>query len=781
MLDLGAHGGGLTPVRRVGGQQTKGLALRGADGRSYTFRGVDKDPTSILPAELQGTIADRIVQDQIAAAHPAGPLVAAPLLEAAGVPTVVPQLVVMPDDASLGEFREAFAGLPGFIEEYPQPAAAGQPGFAGAVEILSAEEMLKRLRAGPEARADERAFLRARLMDLFLGDWDRHLKQWRWMRVPESPLYRPLPEDRDQAFTRFEGLVLSVARPRLHRFVNFGEEYPSTMGLTYNGWDQDRRLLTGLEWPAWEEIAKDLVGRLSDAVIDGAVARLPAEFKARDGARLARDLKGRRDRLPEAARDFYEHLAAKVTVPGTDAAERVEATATPAGDLEVNISAAAGGEPFFHRTFRRDETSDVRLDLRGGDDQVRVSGRPRVELRVVGGRGNDSLDDSAGGGTRLLDAEGDNRVTRGPGTSVDARPYSPPVPVPKAPWIPPRDWGRMTLVPPWLGASPDLGAFLGVSVLTEGYGFRKHPYADRQWVGLGYATTPKALRFGYDGRFRRENSGSYWSLEARASGIEILRFYGFGNETQSTAPDDFFKVEQDQIALRPAHTWSLGRGWELTLGPTVEHARTELDEARLIALERPYGAGDFGQLGINGELELDTRDVPAAPRRGAFLSAGGSFHPAVWDVAEAFGDVHGEASGYLSAADAPFRPTLAVRAAGKRVFGLYPFHEAAFLGGGNSLRGFRAQRFAGDASLYGSAELRLHLTRFYLLLPGDLGVFGLVDAGRVFLEDEDSDRWHTSVGGGLSFAFLNRASTFTVTVAHSRERTSLYVRGGFAF
>src|SRR5688572_22318815 len=69
VLDLGAHGGGLTPVRRVGGQQTKGLALRGADGRSYTFRGVDKDPTSILPAELQGTIADRIVQDQIAAAH----------------------------------------------------------------------------------------------------------------------------------------------------------------------------------------------------------------------------------------------------------------------------------------------------------------------------------------------------------------------------------------------------------------------------------------------------------------------------------------------------------------------------------------------------------------------------------------------------------------------------------------------------------------------------------------------------------------------------------------
>ena len=58
LLDLAREAGGIEPLRRVGGLQTAGLALRGADGRSYTFRGVAKDPTLILPEEAPGH-ADR--------------------------------------------------------------------------------------------------------------------------------------------------------------------------------------------------------------------------------------------------------------------------------------------------------------------------------------------------------------------------------------------------------------------------------------------------------------------------------------------------------------------------------------------------------------------------------------------------------------------------------------------------------------------------------------------------------------------------------------------------
>src|SRR5439155_902724 len=106
----------------------------------------------------------------------------------------------------------------------------------------------------------------------------------------------------------------------------------------------------------------------------------------------------------------------------------------------------------------------------------------------------------------------------------------------------------------------------------------------------------------------------------------------------------------------------------------------------------------------------------------------------------------------------PFQPTLALRVAGKRVWGAYPFHEAAYIGGATTVRGFSEHRFAGDGAVYGNAELRLRLANIFVLLPEELGVFGLADAGRVYLAGETSDRWHAAVGGGLWVAFLSRTS-----------------------
>ena len=53
VLDLAAAGGGLRPVRVVGNFQSQGLALAGADGRSYTFRSTDKDASQHLGAPLR--------------------------------------------------------------------------------------------------------------------------------------------------------------------------------------------------------------------------------------------------------------------------------------------------------------------------------------------------------------------------------------------------------------------------------------------------------------------------------------------------------------------------------------------------------------------------------------------------------------------------------------------------------------------------------------------------------------------------------------------------------
>jgi len=213
----------------------------------------------------------------------------------------------------------------------------------------------------------------------------------------------------------------------------------------------------------------------------------------------------------------------------------------------------------------------------------------------------------------------------------------------------------------------------------------------------------------------------------------------------------------------------------------VRYADTRETPGRIVADAPPYGAGNFGQAGLRAELRFDGRDVPGRPTRGARFSAGGAWYPALWDVDSAFSEVHAEIATYLTAAGVPLRPTLALRAGGKHVWGPYPFHEAAFLGDGRTVRLGRQNRYGGDAAAWGNAELRLRLGSVFVLLPGDIGVFGLGDVGRVFLADESSTVWHGAVGGGLWLSMLRPDNVFTIAAVSSAERTGVYFRAGFAY
>ncbi len=781
-LDLGEFAGGLRPTQRGGGKQTRSLRFAGADGREYQFRSLDKDPSPLVPAPLRRTLAGRVIQDQISAGHPGAPLVVSPILRAAGVLHAEPRLVLMPDSPALGEFRTDFAGMLGTIEERPTDEG---PGFAGASKIVGTDKLFERLEEHQDERVDARAYLGARLVDLLLGDWDRHQDQWRWARLGDADAspWTPIPRDRDQAFARFDGLLLSLARVSTPQLVEFSSSYPNMNGLTWNGRVVDRRLLGALEWPVWDSVTTELQGRLTDPVIDAAVQRLPAEFRERNAEWLSVALKRRRDDWPAAARSFYRLLASEVEVHGSDQTERVQVVHSADRVLDVSIYPAAGqaAAPRFHRRFDRDDTREVRLYLQGGNDTVRIhgpgSGAPL--LRVIGGGGNDVvIDSSRAGRSRFYDARGTNTTDGLRRAPLDRRPY-PDFRLTDSTPYPERDWGGAWRFRPWVSSAPDVGLFVGGGMVRVNYGFRAQPYRSKLIFRGGYATGARRFRGEFLGELRRVNSQVQMSLLARASGIEVVGFFGFGNESPRTGDDAFYRVPQVQFVVAPAVTWPLGRRGSLSAGPTVKYADTDLDPGRFITQLQPYGSGSFGQVGAVAGMEWDARDGVVATR-GVHLLAGGSIYPALWDVEETFGELHAEAATYLTPKTS-FGPTLALRVGGKRVWGAFPFFESAFIGGSATVRGLREQRYAGDAALYGNAELRVRLGSFFAVLPGDYGIFGIADAGRVYLEGESSDTWHTGVGGGVWFAFLERANTVTVAVVGGDDRAALYFRAGFAY
>jgi hypothetical protein len=794
VLNLQTFAGGLTPLRQGGGMQTRSLRFQAVDGRQFNFRSVDKDPSAVLPPDLRGTFADDIVQDQISSSHPTGPLVSDRLLTAAGIPHPSPMLFLMPDDPVLDTFRTAFANMLGLLEEHVEEGMTRTPGTEGASKIIDMDKLLERLEGRPSEHIDTVAYLKARLMDVFMGDWDRHRGQWRWARVGPDEVntpWIPVPEDRDQVFVKYDGFLLWIARQSRTQLVKFGQNYPRIVGATFNGRELDRQLLAAVDRPVWDSVAQDLQRRLTDAVIDSAVRALPVQQYRISGTEMTTTLRVRRDNLPAMAERYYQYLATETDMHATDMADRVTITrggATDSDDLEVLIEGkdTVSGAPVVvrqaRRLFRDRDTHEVRIYLHGGDDSVYVrgAGSGKLKVRIIGGNGRDAVVDSSRAGDIRFYDSGDNTTLMAlHGGSIRGKAYTRPDTTSP---VPPRDWGSFKSPVFWSSISPDIGLFIGAGLSSTDYGFRKHPYSSRHLFRAGYATSATTFRAEYQGEWRWENSRIHTNLLARASGIEILRFYGFGNETPNNGDRDFFKVQQDQFLIEPSISIPFSRGVELTFGPRAQFSRLDENENRFInTLSGLYGAGEFGQVGGRLGLSIDTRDVRAAARKGIHLEVEGTLYPSIWDVVSTFGKVKGEFSTYLTA---PFlsHPTLALRVGGEHVLGdAVPFHEAAYVGGRATLRGWDEQRFAGESAVFGNAELRLHVARMQILVPADVGVFGLADVGRVYVDGETSDEWHTGFGGGLSLGFFQAINTLTIAVATSEERTGVYVRAGFLF
>ncbi len=508
VLDLSRFAGGLTPTGCGGRRQTKVLRLLGKDGRQYVFRSIEKDPTLALPPELRATFARDLVQDQISSAHPGGPLVVAPLLDATGVLHAEPRIMLLPaDDPRLRGYDCVRPGfLLGMIEERPTEPPDNEVAFAGAVELASTKKLFEHLEHSPRHRVDSRAYLAARLMDVFIGDWDRHHDQWRWARFDSGQvhIWRPIPRDRDQAFARLDGFLVWLTGFYWPQVVGFGDDYPSIWRLTLAGEVPDRRLLQDLEKPVWDSVARSLQARLTDSVIDGAVRRLPPEYLQKNGAALTRALRRRRDHLPQISDRYYALLAQVVEIHGTDERDLAEVERLAGGRASVRLSPGSGGPPFYRRTFDGRETQEIRIFLHGGDDRliVRGTGGSGPLLRVIGGGGDDELTDSSRvGGTQFYDDRGNDRFVTGPGTSVDRRHYDEP-PRDTSTFSLPRDWGSRWMPLTWVSYSPDLGVFAGAGADGTGYDFRRLPYNSHVRVRAGYATAAQTYRAEFTGEFR---------------------------------------------------------------------------------------------------------------------------------------------------------------------------------------------------------------------------------------------------------------------------------------
>ncbi|TGE14382.1 hypothetical protein [Hymenobacter elongatus] len=407
VLDLGTTvPGGLRAGKMGGGFQSISITVLGLQGRQYALRTLDKDPYKTLPKVARKSFLLNIVRDATSAANPFGAFVVPPLAQAAGVLHTNPRAYyVRPDETGLGASGGLFQGKVVMLEEKYEGRENLTPAFGAARDLVDSDKMLKERYANPTHQIDQLAFARARLLDIWLGDWDRHEGQWQWAVYEQAnrTLYRAVPKDRDQVFYRFnDGVIpwLASRRWAVRKFRTFKPQYEDVGGLVKNASFIDERALSGVNRAQFQQLAQDLQNRLTDEVIDQAMHRFPPAVYALEGTRTAAALRARRANLPKAADTFYRLLAQHVTLAGTDKAERfvVErrtdtTTIVSMYRLVDKDEKAPTDTLLYQRTFRSAETSRITLHGLEGEDIFEVHGAVTRGIRVdiYGGPNEDTV------------------------------------------------------------------------------------------------------------------------------------------------------------------------------------------------------------------------------------------------------------------------------------------------------------------------------------------------------------------------------------------------------
>jgi hypothetical protein len=818
--------GGLKALKEGGGMQTKNLHLQAQNGDEWVFRLVSKG-TGALASELRGTPVEKIVIDLESAQNPAGVVVAAPIVEAAGILHPTGVLMVMPNDPALGDFRRDFAGQLGTIERFPAvPKAAdeekrgefetkeakkakdekekaakpkdekeGKPkeekgeerlGFAGASKIIDSPELLKLINTDPKEQIDARAFLKARLTDFLINDNDRHAGQWKWAEFPaEKHEWEPIARDRDHAFVSYGGFISGVAEKVKASTVPFSRHVIVPGLIAQN--EIDVRLLSGLEKPVWDSIARDLQRRVTDSVIHAAVMAMPVEYRP-VAPHMEALLKERRAALPAAAAEYYGMLAERVQVHGTDSADRANIVRSADGAVDVRLESR--GTTFYSRRFRPGETRDIQVYLHNGDDTAIVTGRAEesILVRVIGGNGNNVLIDSSTVGgranpTRFYEVGPTSGVTYGPDTDFVRLPWeevkgriSPPIPNYGTSVVP-----RVALNDPrTLGLTP----LLGFTRYT--YGFFDRPYSSMIDVSGEYAMQFKGARLVTLADKRFEASPFHVGVLGRLSDLQYVNFFGFGNSTIADTlnhPDSFFEVHQRQFTVSPVAGYSIGPWADVTLGPWFTHATTDSASSPFLGITRPYGFGTFNEGAVQLVARYDYHPVridSITPSNRVLVVASAGVYPKMMDVTSTFGKATLAFNGEIQLPVLPTPPTLTFRTGGTKLWGDFPFFEAAAIGGDHTTTFIDAQRFAGDASLYASSQLLVPVGKFRAIIPVRAGIVGVAEAGRVYVDGSSPGGWHSTAGGGVWIGRLYGPQTLTFVETGGFKR-GFQVRLGLNF
>ena len=761
--------GGLRPVKRGGGQQTRSLRLADENGREFVMRGLKKSTTQFLQANvsqdayignvLDGTAIDQALYDFYTTANPYTPFAIGALSESVGVLHTNPKLMYIPKQQSLGEYNDDYGDELYLFEEHVGDTQTHLESFGDPIDILDTSDVFEEIIKSGKSVVDEPSYIRARLFDMLIGDWDRHQDQWRWAlykNADGTEFCKPIPRDRDQAFSKFDGFLvgfLTRVIPELRKMQSYDDDIRSVKWMATSPYPLDISFINSSDWEEWEKQAKHLQDNLTDADIENAFAKIPEEIKGKTIDDIKSKLKGRRGNIVKIARRYYDYLNRFAIVTGTQKDD--DFVITRHEDGKTTLKVRHKDVEILDRSFDHKSTKEIWIYGLNGNDSFTVEGKGKhyIKIKIMGGEKKDTYDFKNTRKVKLYDYKSKKN------TIVNKKSKK---------WLvddfevnafdPTKVKHSANQVLPIITGNPDDGLRLGALHNYTYYGVQSNPFTQKHSTSASYYTATSGYDLSYKGEF--SNIFHHWNF-----GLEGLytspnfsqNFFGFGNETDYDRDEmdlDFNRVRIRKWQAAVALLWEGRGGGSFYVKPLVESFDVENTEDRFVntlATDNPiFDRQTYG--GLEMAFGYKNIDNPAYPTLGMDfgITAGYKANIDGSNAENSFAYVqpHIGIDHKLSKNGAI---VLASQIGGEAILGDdFEFYHGANLGGNNSLRGFRNERFTGKYSLFQNVDLRFGLGSIKTsIVPLRYGITGSFDYGRVWITDDTSSKWHNSAGGSL--------------------------------
>ena len=804
-VELDTLYGGLEPIRKGGGHQSKSLRLGHKSGKEYVMRALRKEAERYLQAmafkdqyiigEFEDTFTEGILEDFYTGAHPYAPFTMGVLSDAVNIYHTNPKLFYVPKQPALGDFNADFGDELYMIEEHVSEGHEDLESFGYAKDIESSYDFLNKLRSDEKYVVDTEMFIRARLFDMVIGDWDRHIDQWRWAEFKDEEkdkvIYKPIPRDRDQVFSIMgDGLLMKLTTriiPSLKLMEGFRENIRNVRTFNSNPFSLDLALLNGTTKSQWEQQAAFIQSNLTEEIIDKSFEMFPNEVKDETIGKIKKTLLSRLGKLSKIADDYFYALSKFTVVTGTDKDDWFVIEALPKGRTHIKAYRIIDGKKekqFYDKIFDSELTKEIWIYGLDDDDYFETAGKEnnQITVKLVGGNGKDIYDLPNNGKIAIYDYKTkENTFKKVEGIKIkltddyETNTYQPLKLI-----------KNQNQLVPNLGFNPDDGFRLGVSNTFTHYGFRQNPFTRQHTFNASFYFATSGFNLNYTGEFAHIFENWNFAMAAKYTSPNFsTNFFGLGNDTENLDDDlglDYNRVRIQNISIAPSLIWRGDLGASFRVAMSYEDITVEETTDRFINTFYVQNGQDSNNkfYGIDAKYHYANVDNAAFPTLGMSSSLQVGFKTSI---------ENGGNYGYVVPSlllDHRILPNgkLVLASKWKAHFNIgngYEFYQGASIGGIDGPRGFRNQRFIGKTSYYQNTDLRLRLQKMKTgLLPVSVGMYGSFDYGRVWLSGDNLKRWHTSYGGGL---FLNGADILSARIAlfYSQEGPRLTFGLGFGF